>query len=58
MLVIQPSPCCWLEKEREGKRNTLRRTAGKIAIAATALVGIGWLLTQRMNKIPSKESQP
>lgn len=34
----------WLEKEREGKRKTLRSAAGKAAIAAGVVLGAGWLL--------------
>ena len=37
----------WIKKEREGKRKTLRKTAVKVAFAAAAIVGTGWLLRQR-----------
>jgi short-subunit dehydrogenase len=37
----------WLELEKEGKRRTLRKSAGKAALAAGLLLGIGWLLTKK-----------
>lgn len=37
----------WLKLEKEGKRKTLRKSAGKAALAAGLLVGIGLLLTKK-----------
>lgn len=36
----------WIQMEKEGKRPTLRKTAGKVAMAAGILLGISWLLSK------------
>lgn len=37
----------WLKLEKEGRRRTLRKSAGRAALAAGLLVGIGLLLTRK-----------
>lgn len=37
----------WLRLEQEGKRRTIRKSAGKAALAAGLLLGISWLLAKK-----------
>lgn len=37
----------WLKMEKEGKRRTLRKSAGKAAFATGLIIGIGWLLSKK-----------
>lgn len=51
--LFQPIPSMaavrggWLKLEKEGKRKTLRKSAGKAALVTGLLVGIGLLLTRK-----------
>ena len=36
----------WLEKEKKGKRTTIKKVASKVAIVVGILVGAGWLLSK------------
>lgn len=38
----------WLKLEKEGKRRTIRKSAGKAAFASGLVIGLGWLLSKKM----------